>query len=97
MRRTLLIAGVLLLILLFLAPTAVSGSSSDLAREALMIASIRVVDGFVAVLVLLVIAGWIAAWFDDRRHAREVEMHKTDDSGHARQEETHKTKVRGAA
>ncbi|HEU5450529.1 MAG TPA: hypothetical protein VFU76_01010 [Terriglobales bacterium] len=43
-----------------------------------MIAPIRIVDGFIALLVMLVLAGWILAWLDDRRHGSEQEEHKHD-------------------
>lgn len=40
-----------------------------------MIAPVRIVDGFIALVVVLVIAGWIVAWLDDRR-ASEHEQHQ---------------------
>jgi hypothetical protein len=43
-----------------------------------MIAPIRIVDGFIALLVVLVIAGWIVAWLDDRRHGSEQQEYKRD-------------------
>lgn len=88
MRRTLLITGLILLALLFFTPIAVSGSPGAAAgvlrvagawtREAIMIAPIRLVDGFIALLVVLVLAGWIAAWLDDRRHMRRQDADTHD-------------------
>lgn len=88
MRRTLLITGLILLASLFFTPIAVSeapGAVAGVLRvagawtgEGTMIAPIRLVDGFIALLVVLVLAGWIAAWLDDRRHMRRQSAGKDD-------------------